>query len=229
MGSLPSPDFLTYGRENGGAMAQAAEQVVRRGRKFDQVLEGARTIFLRDGFDGASVDDIAREAGVSKATLYAYFPDKQVLFREICAQECLLQANEVEARIDPAMTVEAMLTFAGERIAGFMMSDFGQNAFRLISGEGARFPELARDFYRNGPGMVQDRLVHHLHHLVQNGQLQIDDLDLAAEQFIQLCKASITEKLVFRMDHQVNADRVQRSVKGAVDMFMARYGVPKPD
>ena len=42
---------------------------VTRGRKFLQVLEGARTIFLRDGFEGASVDDIARTAGVSKATL----------------------------------------------------------------------------------------------------------------------------------------------------------------
>jgi len=38
---------------------------VRRGRKFDQVLEGARKIFMRDGFERASVDDIAREAGVT--------------------------------------------------------------------------------------------------------------------------------------------------------------------
>ena len=189
------------------------------------MLEGARAVFLRDGFDGASVDDIAREAGVSKATLYAYFPDKQLLFKEICAQECLRQTQEVEAEIDPSMTVEAMLTLAGERIAGFILSDFGQNACRLIIGEGARFPELARDFYRNGPGLVHDRLVHHLHHLAQNGALQIDDLDLAAEQFIQLCKAALMEKLVFRMDHQVNADGVRRSVQGAVEMFMARYGV----
>lgn len=206
-------------------MTTVAQQVVRRGRKFDQVLEGARAVFLRDGFDGASVDDIAREAGVSKATLYAYFPDKQLLFKEICAQECLRQTQEVEAEIDPSMTVEAMLTLAGERIAGFILSDFGQNACRLIIGEGARFPELARDFYRNGPGLVHDRLVHHLHHLAQSGALQIDDLDLAAEQFIQLCKAALMEKLVFRMDHQVNADGVRRSVQGAVEMFMARYGV----
>ncbi|NEX46121.1 TetR/AcrR family transcriptional regulator [Pseudotabrizicola algicola] len=205
-------------------MTTAAEQVVRRGRKFDQVLEGARTIFLRDGFDGASVDDIAREAGVSKATLYAYFPDKQLLFKEICAQECLRQTQEAEAEIDPSMTVEAMLTLAGERIAGFLLSDFGQNACRLIIGEGARFPELARDFYRNGPGLVHDRLVHHLHLLVQAGALQIDDLDLAAEQFIHLCKAALMEKLVFRMDHQVTAESVRRSVRGAVEMFMARYG-----
>lgn len=56
--------------------AHAAQ--IKKGRKFDQVLEGARVVFMRDGFEGASVDDIAREAGVSKATLYSYVPDKQI-------------------------------------------------------------------------------------------------------------------------------------------------------
>ena len=53
---------------------------IRKGRKFDQVLEGARSVFLADGFEGASVDQIAKVAGVSKATLYSYFPDKRLLF-----------------------------------------------------------------------------------------------------------------------------------------------------
>jgi len=204
-------------------MNAVGEQAVRRGRKFAQVLEGARTIFLRDGFDGASVDDIAREAGVSKATLYAYFPDKQLMFREICAQECLRQTQEAEAEIDPAMSPEAMLTLAGERIAAFVVSDFGQSVCRMIIAEGARFPELAREFYRNGPGLVHDRLAHHLHVLAQAGVLRIEDIDLAAEQFIQLCKAPIMEKLMFRMDHQINTADVSRAVRGAVEMFMARY------
>ena len=66
---------------------------IKKGRKFDQVVEGARTVFLRDGFEGASVDDIAREANVSKATLYSYFPDKRVLFLEIASQETHRQAD----------------------------------------------------------------------------------------------------------------------------------------
>lgn len=49
------------------------KDVVRTGRKFDQVLQGAREVFMADGFSAASVDDIARAAGVSKATLYSYF------------------------------------------------------------------------------------------------------------------------------------------------------------
>lgn len=60
---------------------------VIRGRKFMQVLEGARTVFLRDGFDGASVDEIARQAAVSKAKLYSYFPDKRTMFSEVFRSE----------------------------------------------------------------------------------------------------------------------------------------------
>ena len=60
----------------------APQSVVKQGRKWDQVLDGARKVFMRDGFEGASVDDIVREAGVSKATLYSYFPDKRLLFIE---------------------------------------------------------------------------------------------------------------------------------------------------
>ena len=61
----------------------APQPVVKQGRKWAEVLDGARTVFLRDGFEGASVDDIVREAGVSKATLYSYFPDKRLLFLEL--------------------------------------------------------------------------------------------------------------------------------------------------
>ena len=63
------------------------QTIVRTGRKFDQVLRGAREVFLRDGFGGASMDDIARQARVSKATVYSYFPDKRHLFVEILTAE----------------------------------------------------------------------------------------------------------------------------------------------
>ncbi|WP_291737881.1 TetR/AcrR family transcriptional regulator, partial [Leisingera sp. F5] len=73
--------------------------VLRTGRKFDQVLAGAREVFLADGFEGASVDNIAKAAGVSKATLYSYFPDKRVLFMEVVRSVCVQQS---EASLDLA-------------------------------------------------------------------------------------------------------------------------------
>ena len=202
-----------------------ADQGVRRGRKFDQVLEGARTIFLRDGFERASVDDIAREAAVSKATIYAYFPDKQLLFLEVARCECHRQADEAEASVDGDVPARVMLTVAAERISQFLMSEFGQRMFRIVVGEGERFPGLGREFYEYGPGLIHARIAHHLGVYVERGELQIDDLDLAADQFAQLCKATLHEKLIFGMAQSITAEEAQRIAHGAVDMFMARYGV----
>jgi TetR/AcrR family transcriptional regulator, mexJK operon transcriptional repressor len=200
------------------------QAIIRKGRKFDQVLDGARKVFMRDGFEGASVDDIAREAGVSKATLYSYFPDKRLLFTEILRTECRRQTEEAEAEIAVGGTVEQMLTMAGERIAEFLMSDFGRSMVRLVMAEGQRFPEITREFYANGPGLIHDRLVFHFGHMVEVGALRIDDLHLAADQFAQLCKAAIHEKLLFGMAETIRKEDVTRSVNGAVQMFLARYG-----
>jgi TetR/AcrR family transcriptional regulator, mexJK operon transcriptional repressor len=205
------------------------QAIIRKGRKFDQVLDGACKVFMRDGFEGASVDDIAREAGVSKATLYSYFPDKRLLFTEILRKECRRLTERAEAEIAVVGTVEQMLTMAGERIAEFLMSDFGRSMVRLVMAEGQRFPEIAREFYANGPGMIHDRLVFHFGHMVENGTLKIDDLHLAADQFAQLCKAAVHEKLLFGMAEPITKAEVTRSVNGAVEMFLARYGTEKVD
>lgn len=203
----------------------ALPQGIRRGRKFDQVLDGARTIFLRDGFEGASVDDIARAAGVSKATLYSYFPDKRLLFVEVAMGECRRQADEAEALVPEDAPVEQVLRLAAERIINFMLSEFGQRMFRLSVAESERFPALGEEFYCSGPLLVRERLARYLRQAMARGELAIEDVDLAAEQFAQLCKAGIFDGLVFNRLHALPKDTVARTLDGAVQMFMARYGV----
>jgi TetR/AcrR family transcriptional regulator, mexJK operon transcriptional repressor len=223
--SLAAPDPDVLWSKEGGQMNSVADHGVRRGRKFDQVLDGARRVFMRDGFERASVDDIAREAGVSKATIYAYFPDKQLLFLEVARCECHRQTEDAEASIDGDLPVRAVLTLVAERITQFLMSEFGQRMFRIVVGEGERFPGLGQEFYEYGPGLIHARLVHHLGCYVAAGALRIEDLDLAADQFAQLCKATIHEKLIFGMTSSITPEDARRSAHGAVDMFMARYGV----
>ena len=202
-------------------MAATVEDI-RRGRKFDQVLEGARKVFLRDGFDGASVDDIAREAGVSKATLYAYFPDKRLLFAEVARGECARQAEEGAAAVNMDRPVREVMLDAGRLIAKFMLSDFGISAFRLCVAESDRFPSVGRDFYMSGPHAVREKIMAYLRLAVSRGELVIDDIALAAEQFRELCKADLLDCAVFGMRHDGPRD-TERTVRGAVDMFLARY------
>lgn len=196
---------------------------IRRGRKFGQVLAGARDIFLRDGFEGASVDDIARAAAVSKATLYSYFPDKRLLFMEVARAECLRAADEAEALIDDDAAVADVLRLAGERIVAFAQSEFGQRMFRMCVAEADRFPALGTAFYDSGPKLIRERLTRYLSKAVERGELRIEDLDLAADQFAQLCKADLHDRAVFGQGVAAPRD-VARVVGGAVAMFMARYG-----
>jgi len=202
-----------------------AAATVKRGRKFDQVLEGARTVFLRDGFEGASVDAIAAEAGVSKATLYSYFPDKRILFAEVAKGECQRQADETEALVGMTAPPEVVLPVAARRIGDYFVSEFGRSTFRICVSESDRFPELGQEFYDTGPGLLRERIAHYLRGAVDRGELAIDDIYLAADQFAELCKANIFPCLCLGVRQNYSREELERIANGAVDMFMARYGV----
>lgn len=196
---------------------------VKRGRKFDQVLKGARDIFMSDGFEGASVDDIARAAGVSKATLYSYFPDKRLLFMEVAKTECVRQAESAVETIDMSLPADVVLTEAAWQMVSFFTSDFGQRVFRLCVAESDRFPDLGREFYRSGPALVQEKLIHFIKVGISRGELIVDDIPLAADQFNELCKADLFPKLVFSLETHFDDTAKKRIVEGAVKTFLARY------
>ncbi|OCX65947.1 TetR family transcriptional regulator [Thioclava sp. SK-1] len=198
---------------------------IRKGRKFEQVLEGARTIFMRDGFEGASVDDIAREAKVSKATLYSYVPDKRLLFLQVATGECARQADEAMAEISKSTAPpEQVLRYAAEQITGYLSSSFGLDMFRICVAEAARFPSLGHDFYNSGPAMARDRLAEYLRQATARGEFRIEDFEFAAEQFCELCKAGLHVRLLCGMPPCCSHTQIERTITGAVDMFMARYG-----
>src|SRR5215813_2716187 len=86
-------------------LAEHEESAKRR-----QIMDGAREVFLAQGFDGASMGEIARKARVSKGTLYVYFDSKEALFAAIAEEECQAQAEQVFALDSNDHDVEAVLT-----------------------------------------------------------------------------------------------------------------------
>lgn len=197
---------------------------IRKGRKYEQVLAGARSVFLRDGFEGASVDDIAREAGVSKATLYSYFPDKRLLFMEFAKAECSRQAEEGAAAVDMNRPAAEVLIDAARRIVGFMMSDFGMRVFRICVAESDRFPALGQEFYRSGPEAVRRKIGHFLELAVARGELAIEDVALAADQFHALCRGDLHDRMIFGIDAAFTPADIDATAREAVATFLARFG-----
>ncbi len=196
---------------------------IKRGRKFDQVVDGAREVFLKDGFEGASVDDIARAAQVSKATLYKYFPDKRRLFMEVAKHECQRQAGTAIARIGMSGPADEVLFEAATSMVRFFVSELGRQTYRIAVAESERFPQLGREFYESGPTIARNALMAYLHERIATGELRIDDIELAADQFIELCKASIHTKMMMGIKTDFSEADIARVIRGAVEMFMARY------
>lgn len=200
-----------------------ATPIVRKGRKFGQVLEGARKVFMADGFEGASVDDIAKQANVSKATLYSYFPDKRLLFMEVANQECARQSQSAIDNIDMSAAPRQVLSQAGRHFLRFITSKFGQQVFRICVAESDRFPEIGRAFYRSGPERMRAEMAEYFTGSIARGELKIDDLALAADQFGELCKADLWPRLMFGVIASVTEADIERVVDGAVETFLARY------
>lgn len=198
---------------------------IKRGRKYDQVIAGARDVFLAQGFEGASVDLIAKEANVSKATLYSYFPDKRILFIEVAKQECASQAERALQVDATDVPVREMLTTTAHKMMELLTSNFAQRIFRICVAESDRFPELGREFYLSGPKLLEDRLSAYFEHACARGELKIDDIELAAMQFQELVKSEIFVKMVFNIIEKPTKAQVDRIIDGAVEMFLARYGV----
>jgi len=198
---------------------------IKKGRKWSDVLEGARKVFMRDGFEGASVDDIVREAGVSKATLYSYFPDKRLLFLEVAKVECQAQSEMAVAQVEASGDLREGLTKAATRMSRFFLSDVGMQVYRIVVGESQRFPELGREFYEAGPAHVHNILKSFLQKGVDEGKLKIDDIDLATDQFPELCKAGLHLQMAIGLRDKPTDAEIDRVVAGAVDVFLCKYSV----
>lgn len=202
-----------------------AQTILKKGRKFDQVLQAACELFLSEGYSGTNMDRIAARAGVSKATVYSYFPDKKLLFLEAARTEINRRALDAESGIPENAPVPLVLEFTARILIGFYLSEFGKNLFHITIAEVESFPELAQMFYDSGSKMVKARLSEYFAHVSGEGALDIDDAQLAAAQYIELCKADIFDRSMLGLTPQVTEAEIDRVVDGAVQMFLARYGV----
>lgn len=190
--------------------------------KRRQILDGARKVFMDLGFDGASMGEIARAAQVSKGTLYVYFADKCALFEAILEQEAL-QHGQVAFNFDPARDVETTLKDFGRAYNRLLCRPGGGSAIRTVMAIAERMPDLGRRYYARVLDKSINRLSDYLNTHVASGDLAIDDCDLAASQFIELCKASLFLPFVFQAAPAPSEERMSEVVDSATRMFLAAY------
>jgi AcrR family transcriptional regulator len=204
-----------------GQAAGPAESLDNAKRR--QIMEGAREVFLAQGFDAASMGEIARTAGVSKGTLYVYFDSKEQLFEVIVHEACEAQAKAVFS-LDPAdHDVESVLTRLGCGYVKFLCRPGAMPQLRTVIGITERMPEIGRQFYKTGPAKGVAALRGYLESHVSAGNLAINDTTVAAEQFLDSCLSTIFRPMLFNAGDEPSEERINHVVVIAVRTFLAAY------
>lgn len=198
--------------------------------KRRQILEGARKVFLAHGFDGASMGEIAKRAGVSKGTLYVYFDSKETLFEALTLAERSSLAEALFRLDEHDPDVHAVLRGLGISFLQTMVRPDHVSSVRMVIGATDKFPRFGRAFYESGPEVGRKRLGAYLDRQVAAGRLAIDDTGVAAQQFLDLCGSTLFRRFLFGVANgAADPAEISRNVDGALRLFFAAYGPPPAD
>jgi AcrR family transcriptional regulator len=192
--------------------------------KRRQILEGAREVFLARGFDGASMGEIAKVAGVSKGTLYVYFDSKESLFEALTIEEKRGLAEVLFKLNAEDPDVRAVLTELGRSYLKRLGRPEHISSIRMVIGAAEKFPRLGQAFYEAGPCQGSARLKAYFDRQVEFGRLNIRDTAVAAQHFLDLCGSAPLKRMLFGVGDAPSDEEIKTNVENAVRVFFAAYG-----
>jgi AcrR family transcriptional regulator len=211
-------------------MPGTATPTVRRTRprgeiRRSQILDAATEVFLENGYGGATIDLVVERAGASKATVYSFFGGKDGLFAAIVEERC---ERILSAFGDPEVVdsdVLSALAHIARRYMEVVMAPDVVGFYRLIIGEGVRFPELARTFHRLGPDRTNAHLAGMLSVWRERGLIRLDDPQLAAVQFFDSVSGDLHRRAMAGIIPKNVRTVIKRRIDNAVKVFWNGIGV----
>jgi len=209
-----------------------ATATVRRTRprgeiRRSEILDAATEVFLENGYGGATIDLVVERAGASKGTVYSFFGGKDGLFAAIVEERV---ERILAAFGDPEVVhsdVRHALAHIAQRYMEVLMAPDAVGFHRLIIAEGARFPELARTFYRLGPDRTYAQLAGMLSAWRKRGLIRLDDPELAAEQFFNAVGSDLHRRAMAGILPKNLRAAIRRSIDHAVEIFWDGIGVDR--
>jgi AcrR family transcriptional regulator len=195
--------------------------------KRDDVIRGAFAVFGREGYVSASIDAIAREAGVSTRTIYNHFTDKEALFRttleDSAARVAAAHIALMEHHLRDAVNLEAsLIAFALAWISPAADTADHFALLRRIQAERAQLPRAAVEAWRRvGPLRVKRELASYLGRFAERGWLRLNDPQRAALQLASL--VSHAESWVGGSPTPTRAEELRATVESSVRVFLYGY------
>ncbi|MTI10370.1 TetR/AcrR family transcriptional regulator [Curvivirga aplysinae] len=170
----------------------ALKTLTRSEEKQLQIINAAKKVFLEKGFDIASMDMIAAEAGVSKRTVYSHYQSKENLFASIMNDLCTSKRGDIidETEMDACdllpkdKSAEETLTIFGNTFLTYIYDPEVLAMLRIMIGQADKFPEIGESFYNQGPVMTQNMLTAYFEHTNGTGETKFKDTCIAAKSFI---------------------------------------------
>lgn len=191
--------------------------------KHRQILNSARELFLDLGFDTTSMDVIARHAGVSKATLYVHFDDKDDLLLALVSDECRRVGPKTLWQDDgePIDLRKGLRAIARTFLEGFL-DQRGLAMHRLIMSCASRYPRVADVFMKAGPERCDAEVAAFLRAAQAQHLVDIPDIKLASTQFLSLVQGKEVLKWALSMTTPSEA-RHRALIDGGINVFLAAY------
>lgn len=205
-----------------GRSAPRAEQESSKRR---EIIDGARRVFFEKGYDGASMDEVAKAAAVSKATIYVYFGGKEDLFEALVLNDRARSAEHLFV-VDPAADdVAALLHRIGISFMTMMVQPDHIRLVRMVIGAAEKLPRIGQTFFEAGPCHGGKRLADILRQQANLGHIDIDDELAAAHMFFNMCQGTLAKALLFGELVPPTPEQIDEHVERAVRVFLSAYGV----
>ncbi|MEL0028690.1 MAG: TetR/AcrR family transcriptional regulator [Perlucidibaca sp.] len=190
---------------------------------MQRVIEAASEQFLEQGYDRASMEAVAQASGVSKMTLYNYFPSKDALFEAcVACRTDSTFADFADHRLDPAQPAQSLARIARQFLA-LMRDEDALRIHRILYSLGSTHPEVCARFYKAGPLRVTALVRDYLAAATAAGSLRISSLDIAADQFLALLLGRPHTQAILGLGRPDSAED-EALIRENVALFLARYG-----
>lgn len=205
------------------ALSSAPDTPADHSPKRRQITEAAERLFLTQGYGAVSMEQVARTAGVSKATLYAYFASKDVLFATIVADKGTGNPLGEDMFPDQVPCLRAALDAIGQRFLRFMLRERTLSIYRIALAESHRFPELGRAFHENGPNRLCNRFSTWMTRLQAEGIVEAADINTATHQFMALMCSGVFMRRSLGLPPDASDEEINTTVAAAADIWLKAY------
>jgi TetR/AcrR family transcriptional repressor of mexJK operon len=199
----------------------------RPNRKAASILSAARQLFLDHGFDAVTMEMVARQASVSKATLYSHFSSKEELFTAVTVAEANRVTDEVWQIVPDSNDVAAVLRRMAEKFVDIFLSEQTMFLQRAVIGVVSRFPAIGVRIFDSGPKVLNERLARFLAEAHDRGLLNVPDATLAAVQFLSVVRGDLDIRGLLLPAAPPSRAEIEEQIESGIDLFLRYYARPQ--